>query len=50
MVRNMAGTLLEIGGGRMTADQLERLFEKKDRRLAGFAAPAHGLILLRVLY
>ena len=50
MVRNMAGTLLEIGGGRMSPGELENLFEKRDRRLAGFAAPAHGLILLKVRY
>jgi len=50
MVRNMAGTLLEIGGGRITPDQLEKLFESRDRRKAGFAAPAHGLILLKVRY
>jgi tRNA pseudouridine38-40 synthase len=50
MVRNMVGTLLEIGGGRMTPEQLEKLFDKRDRRLAGFAAPAHGLILLKVHY
>lgn len=50
MVRNMAGTLLEIGSGRMSAERLEKLFESRDRRLAGFAAPAHGLILLKVRY
>jgi tRNA pseudouridine38-40 synthase len=50
MVRNMAGTLLEIGGGRIRLQELEKLFELRDRRLAGFAAPAHGLILLKVRY
>jgi tRNA pseudouridine38-40 synthase len=50
MVRNIIGTLLEIGGGRMRLEELEKLFEKRDRRLAGFAAPAHGLILLKVRY
>ena len=50
MVRNIVGTLLEIGRGRLSVDQLIDLFEKRDRTLAGFTAPAHGLILLRVKY
>jgi len=50
MVRNMAGTLLDLGRGKMTFEQFEQLFEKRDRTLAGFTAPAHGLILLRVRY
>jgi tRNA pseudouridine38-40 synthase len=50
MVRNMAGTLLEIGGSRIRLEQLEKLFKERDRKLAGFAAPAHGLILLKVRY
>jgi tRNA pseudouridine38-40 synthase len=50
MVRNMAGTLLEIGRGIMSMDDFRRLFEQRDRRRAGFTAPAHGLILVRVSY
>jgi len=50
MVRNMVGTLLEIGRGRMTITALKALFGKRDRRLAGFTAPSHGLILLKVCY
>ena len=50
MVRNMAGTLLEIGRGSMTIAQLTALFTRRDRTLAGFTAPAHGLILLKVKY
>jgi tRNA pseudouridine38-40 synthase len=50
MVRNMVGTLLELGRGRITFEQFQELFGKRDRTLAGFTAPAHGLILLRVRY
>jgi tRNA pseudouridine38-40 synthase len=50
MVRNIAGTLLEVGRGRFSVDQFEALFDKRDRRAAGFTAPARGLILIRVRY
>jgi tRNA pseudouridine38-40 synthase len=50
MVRNMAGTLLELGRGLMTWDEFRALFERRDRTLAGFTAPARGLTLLRVRY
>jgi tRNA pseudouridine38-40 synthase len=50
MVRNMVGTLLELGRGLMTLPDFEGLFRCRDRTLAGFTAPARGLILLRVRY
>ncbi len=50
MVRNMAGTLLEVGRGRIQFRDFIELFSRRDRRLAGFTAPANGLILLRVRY
>jgi tRNA pseudouridine38-40 synthase len=50
MVRNMAGTLLEVGRGTISPDEFLDLFVKRDRKLAGFTAPAHGLILLKVKY
>jgi tRNA pseudouridine38-40 synthase len=50
MVRNMVGTLLELGRGRMNLNQLGNLFASRNRDLAGFTAPAHGLVLLRVRY
>jgi tRNA pseudouridine38-40 synthase len=50
MVRNMAGTLIEVGGGRMRFKEFRELFHKHDRRLAGFTAPAHGLVLMKVRY
>ena len=50
MVRNMAGTLLEVGRGSISLADFHGLFEKRDRRLAGFTAPSHGLILMKVRY
>ncbi|MGC9970150.1 MAG: tRNA pseudouridine(38-40) synthase TruA [Bryobacteraceae bacterium] len=43
MVRNLVGTLLEIGKGNLAADSFQAL-------KAGRTAPAHGLFLLRVEY
>jgi len=50
MVRNMVGTLLEVGRGRMGLREFRALFRNRDRTLAGFTAPAQGLILLKVRY
>lgn len=50
MVRNMAGTLLEVGRGSFSLKSFRELFAKRDRTLAGFTAPAHGLVLLKVQY
>jgi tRNA pseudouridine38-40 synthase len=50
MVRNMVGTLLELGRGLIAFPEFEGLFQCRDRTLAGFTAPAHGLILLKVRY
>ncbi|HEU4929381.1 MAG TPA: tRNA pseudouridine(38-40) synthase TruA [Candidatus Krumholzibacteria bacterium] len=50
MVRAIAGTLMEAGRGRMEPEQVGEVLRKKDRRLAGPTAPAHGLTLLRVRY
>jgi tRNA pseudouridine38-40 synthase len=50
MVRNMAGTMLEVGRGSISLTDFKDLFLKRDRRLAGFTAPAHGLVLLKVKY
>ena len=50
MVRTIAGTLLDIGQGRRTPEQVTELFEARDRRLAGPTLPAHGLHLIEVEY
>ena len=50
MVRNLVGTLLDISRGRLEVEQITRVLESNDRRLAGATAPAHGLFLERVGY
>ncbi len=50
MVRIMAGTLLEVGTGRRGADTIAKVFETKNRELAGETLPGKGLTLLSVEY
>jgi len=50
MVRNIAGTLCDIGRGRLPKGSLKNILAKKDRRAAGLCAPAQGLYLLKVDY
>jgi tRNA pseudouridine38-40 synthase len=50
MVRTIAGTLIDIGRGRRSPEQIIEILQAKDRRLAGPSLPAHGLHLIRVEY
>lgn len=50
MVRTIAGSLLEIGRGRRSADWLRDGLRSRDRRRTGPTLPAHGLCLRRVYY
>jgi tRNA pseudouridine38-40 synthase len=50
MVRIMAGTLVDVGKGRIRAGDLPGILAARDRRRAGFTAPAHGLCLDQVWY
>lgn len=45
MVRIMAGTLIEVGLGRFTPEDISKMLAAKDRRAAGQTAPPHGLFL-----
>lgn len=47
MVRIIAGTLMEAGKGRISADDVKGILEAKDRTKAGPTAPAHGLMLYK---
>jgi tRNA pseudouridine38-40 synthase len=50
MVRNIAGTLVEIGVGRWTSHRMAEILASRDRSQAGATAPARGLFLVRVEY
>jgi tRNA pseudouridine38-40 synthase len=50
MVRNIVGTLLDVCGGRFKAQEIPKILQAKDRRMAGKSAPAHGLFLMHVRY
>jgi tRNA pseudouridine38-40 synthase len=50
MMRNIAGTLVEIGVGRWTSNRMAEILASRDRSQAGATAPAHGLFLVRVEY
>ena len=47
MVRIMAGTLLEVGKGKIDPGQISEIIQAKDREAAGPTAPAHGLTLIK---
>lgn len=50
MVRNIVGTLVEIGRASLDVDDLPRILAARDRMLAGPTAPARALYLVEVLY
>jgi tRNA pseudouridine38-40 synthase len=50
MVRNIAGTLVEIGTGRWDVTRAAEILASRDRTQAGPTAPAQGLFLSRVDY
>lgn len=50
MARNIVGTLVEIGRGRIPAHRMKEILRSCDRRLAGPTAPARGLFLERIVY
>ncbi len=50
MVRNIVGTLVQVGLGKIQPEDLEGILHSKDRRRAGPTAPPHGLFLKAVFY
>jgi len=50
MVRVIAGTLMEVGRGRMEPERMDAILRKRDRRAAGPTAAARGLMLVGVRY
>lgn len=50
MVRNIVGTLIEVGRGRFKPSDIQDILNKKDRCCAGPIAPSHGLFLMEIRY
>lgn len=50
MVRNIVGTLKEVGEGKISPSHVEYILEQRDRRHAGPIAPSRGLFLVEIRY
>ena len=50
MVRILMGTLLQVGKGKLTVQNLENVIKQKKRTLAGETVPPYGLYLKNVVY
>lgn len=50
MVRNIIGTLKDVGTGKITIDDFKKIIDSKDRKIAGVTAPAYGLYLDKIRY
>lgn len=50
MARNIVGTLVEVGLGRFSPDEVKTMLKSRDRTTAGRTAPACGLCLVQVFY
>ena len=48
MVRKMVGTLLDVGRGRLKPEDVERLYELRDRSKSGPTVPPQGLVMVEV--
>ncbi len=50
MVRNLVGTMIDVGRGHLAPDEIPRILAARSRSAAGPTAPARGLFLLSVEY
>jgi tRNA pseudouridine38-40 synthase len=50
MVRNIVGTLVDVGRGKLSPEMFAQILAAGDRGLAGATAPPQGLYLMRVVY
>jgi len=49
-VRNIVGTLIRVGTGKIGIEEFKNILELKQLSLAGPTVPAHGLCLMKVTY
>ena len=50
MVRNIVGTMTEVGRGKISIEEFSEIFQSCDRTIAGPTAPAQGLFLEKIIY
>lgn len=50
MVRIVAGTLVDVGLGKIKEEEIPQIINSRDRTKAGKTLPAHGLYLVEVFY
>ena len=50
MVRNIVGTLVAVGHGKLSANEIPKILEAKDRLLLPPTAPPQGLYLVNITY
>jgi len=50
MVRAIVGTMIEIGRGRLSLEDLQQILLSKDRSKAGYSVPGHALFLEEIIY
>lgn len=50
MVRILTGTLISVAENKISPDEIDRITESKDRKMAGVTVPPHGLFLNKVVY
>jgi tRNA pseudouridine38-40 synthase len=50
MVRAIVGSLVELGRGKISLNELRSMIEAQDRRRVPATAPAKGLVLEEILY
>ncbi len=50
MCRGIVGTVIQLGRGKYSRDDIRQMLAARDRRVAGMSAPAQGLVLWKVTY
>ena len=50
MVRAIVGTILEVGVGKISPEEVQNIIKSKDRSKAGTSMPAHALFLTKIEY